>query len=52
MSLLVEQVWDVCQEEFSSTTAMKLHKKIHEDAAKVFKEVVLEQKPKCKYGDW
>ena len=51
MSLLVEKVCDVCQEEFSSTTAMKLHKKIHDDAAKVFKEVVLEQKPKCKYGD-
>ena len=51
MSLLVEKVCDVCQEEFSSTTAMKLHKKIHDDAAKVFKEVVLEQKPTCKYGD-
>ena len=51
MSLLVEKVCDVCQEEFSSTTAMKLHKKVHEDAAKVFKEVVLDPKPKCKYGD-
>jgi hypothetical protein len=51
MSLLVEKVCDVCQEEFSTTTAMKLHKKVHEDAAKVFKEVVLDPKPKCKYGD-
>jgi len=51
MSLLVEKVCDVCQEEFSSTTAMKLHKKVHDEAAKVFKEVVLDPKPKCKYGD-
>ena len=51
MSLLVEKVCDVCQEEFSSPAAMKCHKKVHEDAAKVFKEVVLDPKPKCKYGD-
>ena len=51
MSLLVEKVCDICQEKFSSTTAMKLHKRVHEDAAKVFKEVVLDPKPKCKYGD-
>ena len=51
MSLITEKVCDICQEEFSSGAAMKCHKKIHEDAAKIFKEVVLDPKPKCKYGD-
>jgi len=51
MSLLVEKVCDICQEKFSSSAAMKCHKRVHEDAAKVFKEVVLDPKPKCKYGD-
>ena len=51
MSLITEKVCDICQEEFSSASAMKCHKKVHEDAAKVFKEVILDPKPKCKYGD-
>ena len=51
MSLLVEKVCDVCQEEFSSTAAMKCHKRMHEAATKIFKEVILDPKPKCKYGD-
>jgi len=51
MSIVMEKVCDKCQEKFSSVAAMKCHKKIHEAAAKVFKEVVLEKKEKCIFGD-
>ena len=51
MSLITEKVCDVCQEEFSSSMAMKCHKKMHEAGTKVFKEVILDSKPRCKYGD-
>ena len=51
MSLVTEKVCDVCQEEFSSGMAMKCHKRVHEAATKIFKEVILDPKPKCKYGD-
>ena len=47
----MERTCDICSEEFSTSSAMKKHKKMHDNASRVFKEVILEPKPKCKYGD-
>lgn len=51
MSIVIDKVCDVCNEEFSSSSAMKMHKTMHRIEKKVFQEVVLEKKEKCIFGD-